>query len=90
MATLTTRLEKLEGAQADAATPARLLIIARYDAPDDTVIGLRGGGPRLPDDVLRLPDETLKELQTRAAAMVKGPGPLLCGYVYADDTCLTD
>ena len=88
MATLTTRVEKLESIETAAATPARLLCLGRYDKSDDDVIGLHGGAPRLPDDVPRLPGESLEELQTRAARMIKGPWPLLVGLMYLDDTPL--
>lgn len=89
MATLTTRVEKLEGVQAAAATPARLLFLGRYDCDDD-VIGARESGPRLPNDVMRLAGESLDEFQIRVAAMVTGPHPLLVGLLYGHDTCLTD
>lgn len=42
----------------------------------------------LTDDVLRLAGETLEELQTRAAGMIKGPWPPLLGLMYANDTPL--
>ena len=80
--TLHRRLEKLESVNAP--DVSRLLILGRYDTPYADVIGLRGGGPRLPDDVMRLPGETVAELHARAAALVTGPGPLLLGVLYAE------
>lgn len=86
MATLSARLEKLETIATP--EPSRLLCLGRYDKSDDDVIGLHCGGPRLPSDVLRLPGETLEELQTRAAGMIRGPWSLLVGLMYANDTTL--
>ncbi len=80
------RLDKLETIATP--EPSRLLCLGRYEKSDDDVIGLHCGGPRLPSDVLRLPGESLEELQTRAAGMIKGPGPLLVGLMYANDTPL--
>ena len=86
MATLSARLDKLESIATP--EPSRLLVLGRTGKADSGVIGIHGGGPRLPGDVLRLPGETLEELQTRAAGMIKGPWPLLVHLMYSDDTPL--
>lgn len=59
---------------------------ARADKPDSDVFGIRASGSRPPDDVQRLPGESLEALKASTALRVAGPGPLLVMLRYVSDT----
>ena len=81
-ALLLRRLEALESRTGPAAP--RLILLGRVGRADGEVTGIRAAGARLPQDVHRLPGETLDGLEERALALVQGPGPLVAGLCYGE------
>ena len=76
------RLKVLETRASAAADGPRLILICCVGKPESDIAGIRASGPRLSQDVVRLPGETIEALKLRATALVQGAGPLavLCHY----------
>lgn len=61
-----------------------LRLIVRGSFRSDPPAGIRAALPHLPDDVLRLPGETVEQMGKRALHLAQGHGVLVVDLFYAD------